>query len=97
MKKSRKKHPLAINGMHHVSLRVHDMERSLAFYRDILGFYPKTSFLLDGLRFAMLETGNDVYIELVEMKQPMQSVGERKCSGTLRCAPIISRNRWRLP
>ena len=76
MKKSRKKHPLAINGMHHVSLRVHDMERSLAFYRDILGFYPKTSFLLDGLRFAMLETGNDVYIELVEMKQPMQSVGE---------------------
>ena len=76
MKKSRKKHPLAINGMHHVSLPVHDMERSLAFYRDILGFYPKTSFLLDGLRFAMLETGNDVYIELVEMKQPMQSVGE---------------------
>ena len=76
MKKSRKKHPLSINGMHHVSLRVRDMERSLAFYRDILGFIPKTSFLLDGLRFAMLETGNDVYIELVEMKQPMQSVGE---------------------
>src|SRR5436309_2950370 len=36
----------------------------------------QTSFLLDGLRFAMLETGNHVYIELVEMKQPMQSVGE---------------------
>jgi glyoxylase I family protein len=72
----KKKHPLAINGMHHVSLRVRDMDRSLAFYRDILGFHPKTSFLLDGLRFAMLETGNDVYIELVEMKQPMQSVGE---------------------
>ncbi len=76
MKKSKKKHPLAINGMHHVSLRVRDMERSLAFYRDILGFSPKTSFLLDGLRFAMLETGNDVYIELVEMRQPVQSVGE---------------------
>ena len=76
MKKSKKKHPLAINGMHHVSLRVHDMERSLAFYRDILGFSAKTSFLLDGLRFAMLETGNHVYIELVEMKQPMQPVGE---------------------
>ncbi len=48
--------------MHHVSLRVRDMERSLAFYRDILGFAPKTSFVLDGLRLAMLETGNDVYI-----------------------------------
>jgi predicted enzyme related to lactoylglutathione lyase len=54
----------------------YDMERSLAFYRDILGFSAKTSFLLDGLRFAMLETGNDVYIELVEMKQPMQPVGD---------------------
>jgi hypothetical protein len=52
------------------------MERSLAFYRDILGFYPKTSFLLGGLRFAMLETGNDVYIELVEMRQPVQPVAE---------------------
>ncbi len=70
------KHPLSINGMHHVSLRVSDMDRSLAFYRDILGFSPKTSFLLDDLRFAMLETGHGVYIELVEMKQPVQPVGE---------------------
>lgn len=31
--------------------------------------------MLDGLRFAMLETGNEVYIELVEMKLPMQPVG----------------------
>ncbi len=38
------KHPLSINGMHHVSLRVRDMEQSLAFYRDILGFSPKTEF-----------------------------------------------------
>ncbi|MGH7489990.1 MAG: hypothetical protein ACREMY_30945 [bacterium] len=52
MKKSKKKHPLALNGMHHLSLRV---RRSLAFYRDILGFSAKTSFLLDGLRFAIPE------------------------------------------
>jgi catechol 2,3-dioxygenase-like lactoylglutathione lyase family enzyme len=55
------KHPLSIHGMHHISLRVCDMERSLAFYRDVLGFSAKTDFLLDGLRFAMLETGNEVY------------------------------------
>jgi hypothetical protein len=54
------KQPLAINGMHHVWLRVRDIERSLSFYRDALGFSPKTSVILDGLRFAMLETGNDV-------------------------------------
>jgi Glyoxalase/Bleomycin resistance protein/Dioxygenase superfamily len=51
----RSRPPLAINGMHHPALRVHDVDRSLAFYRDILGFAPKTSFLLDGLRFAMLK------------------------------------------
>ena len=54
------KHPLSLNGMHHVSLRVRDMERSLRFYSDILGFSRKTDFVLDGLRFAMLETGNGV-------------------------------------
>ena len=70
------KHPLSLTGLHHVSLRVSDMDRSLAFYRDTLGFPVKTSFLLDELRFAMLETGNSVYIELVEMKQPVQPVGE---------------------
>jgi glyoxylase I family protein len=72
------KHPLSINGMHRVSLRVRDMERSLAFYHHVLGFSAKTDFVLDGLRFAMLETGNNVYIELVEMKQPVQPVGENE-------------------
>ncbi len=52
------KQPLALTGLHHITLRVPDMDKSLAFYRDVLGFSPKTSFLLDGLRFAMLETGN---------------------------------------
>ena len=50
-------HPLAINGVHHVSRRVRDVERSLAFYQDVLGFSPKTSFLLDGLRFGIVRNG----------------------------------------
>jgi len=50
------KHPLSINGMHHVSLRVRDMDKSLAFYREILGFHPKTSFLLDWT--SLRDTGN---------------------------------------
>jgi len=33
MKKSKKPHLLSLNSMHHVSLRVHDMERWLAFFR----------------------------------------------------------------
>jgi catechol-2,3-dioxygenase len=43
----KRKHPLAINGMRHVSRRVRHMERSLEFYRDILGFSStKTRFQL---------------------------------------------------
>lgn len=30
--------PWSVGGMHHVGLTVTDMERSLAFYRDLLGF-----------------------------------------------------------
>ena len=66
------------------------MQRSLAFYREILGFHPKTSFLLEGLRFAMLETGDGVYIELVETKQPMQPVGE----GEVFWHPVLRTDRY---
>ena len=69
-------HLLSINGLHHVSLRVRGIDKSLSFYLDVLGFLPKTAFLLDGLRFAMFETRNNIYIELVEMNQPMHAVGE---------------------
>ena len=90
----RTRHPLAINGMHYASLRVRDMERSLAFYRDILGFAPKTPFLLDGLRSAMLETGNDVNIELVEMKQPMRPAAESEVLWQPALRADHLENRW---
>lgn len=64
---------LGIAGLHHVSLRVADLDRSLTLYRDVLGFRVKTAFVLDDRRFVMLETGNSGYIELVETKQPVQS------------------------
>ena len=57
---------LGIAGLHHVSLRVADLDRSLALYRDVLGFTVRTSFVLLDRRFAILETGNSGYLELVE-------------------------------
>lgn len=68
--------PLALAGLHHTSLRVPNMEKSLQFYRETLGLTLKTAFILDDMRFAMLETGNGVYLELVEVKQPVRPVGE---------------------
>jgi glyoxylase I family protein len=63
--------PLGITGIHHVSLRVANLERSLALYQDTLGFRVTTASSLDGRRFALLETGNSGYIELVETKTPV--------------------------
>jgi catechol 2,3-dioxygenase-like lactoylglutathione lyase family enzyme len=78
-------HLLSINGLHHVSLRVRGMDKSLSFYLDVRGFLPKTAFLLDGLRFAMFETRNNIYIELVEMNQRCTRLERAKCSGIWRC------------
>jgi catechol 2,3-dioxygenase-like lactoylglutathione lyase family enzyme len=60
------RHPSAVYGLHHVSLRVRDMDRSLALYRDVLGLDVRAAFDLHGNRFVMLEAGSGRYIELVE-------------------------------
>ena len=59
-------HPSVVDGLHHVSLRVRDMERSMDLYRGILGLPVKAAFDLNGNRFALLEAGSGRYIELVE-------------------------------
>ena len=65
-----------ITGIHHVSLRVSDFDRSLAFYRDALGLRLAVSFELGERRFALLETGNSGYLELVECKTPVVATGK---------------------
>ena len=69
-------HPLGVAGLHHVALRVADLDRSLALYRDTLGLPVTFAFTLDNRRFAWLETGNSGYIELVEVKQAVRSTTE---------------------
>ena len=69
-------HSLGIDGMHHVSLRVLDLDKSLAFYRDTLGLSVRAAFTLNDQRFVMLELGNRSYLELVEVKRPVTPGGE---------------------
>lgn len=64
---------LSIAGIHHVSVRVADLERSLALYRDTLGLIVKTAFSINGRRWAMVEAGNSGYIELVETKDAVHT------------------------
>lgn len=69
-------HPFGIDGMHHVSLRVQDLDKSLAFYRDTLALSVRAAFTLNDQRFVMLELGNRSYLELVEVKRPVMPGGE---------------------
>ncbi len=56
----------AISGFHHVCLKTRDWDRSLAFYRDLLGCTEKIAWNLrsTGRRAVMLDTGDGNYIEL---------------------------------
>ena len=69
-------HSFGIDGMHHVSLRVQDLDKSLAFYRDALALSVRAAFIFNSQRFVLLELGNRSYLELVEVKRPVQPGGE---------------------
>ncbi len=51
-------------GFHHVALRATDYERSLAFYRDGLGFPIAHSWGEGHSRIALLDLGDGNYLEL---------------------------------
>ena len=79
-----------IQGVHHTAISTGDLERSLAFYRDLLGFEEATAFAweagnetLDGItglrdsaaRVALLRTSNS-FLELFEYSAPEPRAGE---------------------
>ena len=51
-------------GFHHAFLRVRDLEKSLKFYIDGLGFTEKTSWGQGAGRMVLLDTGDGNYFEL---------------------------------
>lgn len=57
-----------ISGFHHVCLKTRDWERTMAFYRDTLGFTEKIAWNLRGTgrRAVMLDTGDGNYVEVFE-------------------------------
>jgi catechol 2,3-dioxygenase-like lactoylglutathione lyase family enzyme len=52
--------------LHHVSLRVANLERSIAFYRDGLGLTLGSAFESQGRRFALMVAPRGGRVELVE-------------------------------
>jgi glyoxylase I family protein len=51
-------------GFHHVFLRVSDIEKSIKFYTEVLGFVEKTSWGSGAGKMILLDTGDGNYFEL---------------------------------
>jgi len=65
-------HPLEIRGLDHVVVRVADLDRSLAFYRDALGCPEERR--LDALGLVQLRAGSAL-IDLVPVDSPLGRAG----------------------
>jgi glyoxylase I family protein len=51
-------------GFHHVSIRVRDLEASIRFYTDALGFVQRVSWGQGAKRTVLLDTGDGNYFEI---------------------------------
>jgi len=53
-------------GFHHLALKTRDWDRTMAFYREILGFTVKIVWRTSPERAAMLDAGDGNYLEVFE-------------------------------
>lgn len=70
----------AISGIHHVTLSVADLDTSIDWYRDVLGFVEVKRLAVDGLRKAMMVRDGLVltFIDHGEKAEP-GPFSERRC------------------
>lgn len=57
---------LGSGGFHHVSIKTRDWDKTIEFYRDVLGCTEKISWRPAPERAALLDTGDGNYIEVFE-------------------------------
>lgn len=57
---------MKVSGFHHVAIRSHDFDRSLAFYREVFGFEPAVAWGEKGSRAVMLAVGSGGHLEVFE-------------------------------
>jgi catechol 2,3-dioxygenase-like lactoylglutathione lyase family enzyme len=59
-----------VKGLDHIAVTVSDMERSLAFYRDIMGFEVAEKHRLEGEGISQMAGKPDVVMQVVRLKSP---------------------------
>jgi glyoxylase I family protein len=57
-------------GFHHLSMSVRDLEKSIEFYTEALGFVEKVSWGKDSKRTVLLDTGDGNYFEISQADSP---------------------------
>ncbi len=62
-------------GFHHVSMRVRDLDKSIKFYTEGLGFVERFSWGQDPKRTVLLDTGDGNYFE-ISQGAPHQEYGD---------------------
>lgn len=55
-------------GFHHVAINARDFDKSVAFYKDVMGFATKIAWDHEGNRAIMLDVGDGNYLEIFEAK-----------------------------
>ncbi len=65
-------------GFHHVAIRVHDFDKSVAFYTEGLGFTERLRWGEGNSRAILLDTGDGNYVEIfaggVKLRKPDESI-----------------------
>ena len=62
-------------GFHHVSMRVRDLDKSIKFYTEGLGFIERFSWGQDPKRTVLMDTGDGNYFE-ISQGDPDQAYGD---------------------
>ena len=60
----------SVNVLDHISVTVSDMERSLAFYRDLLGMEEIERHRLEGETISKMAGKGDVIMQVVRLQAP---------------------------